>query len=217
MSTTSAMMPNIVPLDFDDLSKNWSDEQKRAYSDKVAAVQTGILIRRFRDEAGLTQSDLARRIGSTQSHISDIERGAGPQGPTVALLERIASACGMELMISVQSRSPMALEDENLFVVIVDGDTLETGFASAEAAKLPFESIAAIEGALVEGRTVLIPDFGRFQVTSRSMHWARNVTEGTAAEVQPHDEGGAVTFEAEGQFRSMLADAIKKQVEQGDG
>jgi len=62
-----------------------------------AAMRAGTMVREMRKGAGLSQGELAERIGVTQERVSEIERGAGPQGPTFALLERIAAACGWRL------------------------------------------------------------------------------------------------------------------------
>lgn len=56
---------------------------------------------RARETAGLTQSKLARRMGTTQSAIAAIESGA--RTPTVDLLERLARACGARLTISIDA------------------------------------------------------------------------------------------------------------------
>lgn len=56
--------------------------------------------RQWRVEAGLTQQQLARQIGSTQSAISRLERGNAV--PDLSTLARIASACGGSLMIGRQ-------------------------------------------------------------------------------------------------------------------
>ena len=51
-------------------------------------------IRRVRETAGLTQSDLARMIGSTQSQIGKYERGV--QDMSLSRLVQIAEALGAD-------------------------------------------------------------------------------------------------------------------------
>lgn len=63
-----------------------------------AGMRAGAIVRGMRRSVGLPQAELAKRLGVSQERVSEIERGAGPQGPTFELLERIASACGMVLM-----------------------------------------------------------------------------------------------------------------------
>ncbi|GFG70292.1 helix-turn-helix domain-containing protein [Mycolicibacter senuensis] len=54
---------------------------------------------RARETAGLTQAELARKMGTTQSAIASIESGA--RTPTVELLEHLARACGQRLTIRI--------------------------------------------------------------------------------------------------------------------
>lgn len=81
-------------------------EQVRRSQD---VLEGGSLVRRMRDMAdgrtGISQEELARRLGLSQARISAIERGGGPQGPTYELLKRIARACGLVLQPTLQPRS----------------------------------------------------------------------------------------------------------------
>src|SRR5690242_10895995 len=56
-------------------------------------------IRRARAEAGLTQAELARRTGTTQSAVSRLE--SGRLIPTLAVLERVANATGSTIRVAV--------------------------------------------------------------------------------------------------------------------
>lgn len=71
--------------------------------ERMESVSANILvayaIAYARDKAGVTQVELARRTGIDQSDISKIERGVA--NPSVATLERIATALGGELKISI--------------------------------------------------------------------------------------------------------------------
>jgi transcriptional regulator with XRE-family HTH domain len=60
----------------------------------LSALGSGRLIREARRLGGLTQADLARRLGTTQSAISNWERGRDT--PRVDTLARILEACGFE-------------------------------------------------------------------------------------------------------------------------
>lgn len=55
------------------------------------------LLRDARDRAGLSQRELARRAGTSQAMVARIERGQ--QSPSVATLERLVRACGLELRV----------------------------------------------------------------------------------------------------------------------
>lgn len=67
-----------------------------------ATAAAGELVRRMRVESGLSQSELATRIGSTQAHISELERGLGPNGPTIATLTRIIHEFGDDLVVDTK-------------------------------------------------------------------------------------------------------------------
>ncbi len=60
----------------------------------LSALRSGRLIRDARRLGGLTQADLARRLGTTQSAVSNWERGRDT--PRVDTLARILEACGFE-------------------------------------------------------------------------------------------------------------------------
>jgi transcriptional regulator with XRE-family HTH domain len=60
----------------------------------LSALESGRLIRDARRLGGLTQTDLARRLGTTQSAVSNWERGRDT--PRVDTLARILEACGFE-------------------------------------------------------------------------------------------------------------------------
>ncbi len=58
-------------------------------------------ILRAREKAGLTQAELARRVGTKQPALSRLERG-GFRTATVDTLKRIAHALDSELVITLQ-------------------------------------------------------------------------------------------------------------------
>ena len=64
------------------------------------------LLREARRRAGLTQHELARRAGTTQSAISAYETGAS--SPSVATLQRLLAATGHDLELGVSPRPTTA-------------------------------------------------------------------------------------------------------------
>jgi transcriptional regulator with XRE-family HTH domain len=60
-------------------------------------VDTGAVIRRAREEAGLSQSELAQRAGTSQAAISVYE--SGRKKPSVETLSRILTAAGARLAV----------------------------------------------------------------------------------------------------------------------
>jgi predicted transcriptional regulator len=59
-------------------------------------------VRQARERLGITQAELAARIGSTQPAIARLE--AGGVSPSLATLRRIAAALGMELVVELRAR-----------------------------------------------------------------------------------------------------------------
>lgn len=70
------------------------DRARRAYE---LAEQ----IRSLRTEAGLTQKELAERMGSSQSVVARLEGGG--VFPTIETLERVAAALGAHLQIALRA------------------------------------------------------------------------------------------------------------------
>lgn len=73
---------------------------KPAYAKADIEVRMAIQIAKARERARLTQSQLARAIGTTQSVISRIERA--DQNLTLATLSKIASALKSDLLIRLR-------------------------------------------------------------------------------------------------------------------
>jgi transcriptional regulator with XRE-family HTH domain len=71
-----------------------------ATSELLVGLEPGGLIRRSRLLAGLTQAELARRLGTTQSAVSRLERGR--EEPRLARLASILAACGVRASLTLQ-------------------------------------------------------------------------------------------------------------------
>src|SRR5450830_996347 len=54
-----------------------------------------------RSAAGLTQSDVAERIGTTQSAVARLEAGSGKHSPSLATLSKYAQALGCKLEVKL--------------------------------------------------------------------------------------------------------------------
>jgi transcriptional regulator with XRE-family HTH domain len=61
-------------------------------------ARIGPVVERLRMEVGLTQADLARRVGTTQAAISKIETGRTVPG--LELLDRLAAAIGRPITLT---------------------------------------------------------------------------------------------------------------------
>jgi transcriptional regulator with XRE-family HTH domain len=67
-------------------------------------VEAAALIRHARETAGLTQAELARRLGTSQPAIVKLERPGA--NPTVRTLDRVLRATGHRLELSAPTWSP---------------------------------------------------------------------------------------------------------------
>jgi transcriptional regulator with XRE-family HTH domain len=62
------------------------------------APTVSLLLRRARMEAGLTQAQLAARLGSTQPELARLERAGS--NPTIATVDRVLRAAGRRLQLT---------------------------------------------------------------------------------------------------------------------
>lgn len=95
----------------------WDDIKKKRRSPdsetKLAVKQDldlGQLIYDLRTEAGLSQRQLAERMGTTQSVISRLEEGGGARN-RLDTLARVATALDRHLIVSFPEKIPGTLKD----------------------------------------------------------------------------------------------------------
>lgn len=163
-------------------------------------VAVGDFVRALRHQMGLSQSDLAKRVETTQAHISELERGVGRNGPTVAILTRIVRELGDDLVIGSQK------ERDKQYATLISsaqssiGDTAESlskgreglsGIVRAFAtlrAENQNPAVKAVVGSLLTGIYLafrLAPSFSEQEIQS-----ACRLIEATASHEDPtYDEG----------------------------
>ena len=71
--------------------------ERAKFDEEAYAFYTGQVLLKARKEAKVTQTELAKRIGSTKSYISRIENGIIV--PSVATFYRIMNALGLRIEI----------------------------------------------------------------------------------------------------------------------
>ena len=76
-----------------------TQELRVSFEEASAALEAGQLVRALRNKAGLSQVQLAERLGVEQPRISAIEAGRGRDGPSYALLKRITVACELPWLL----------------------------------------------------------------------------------------------------------------------
>ena len=87
-----------------DMHKKWIKEPKyrKAYEALEEEFVMASAVIEARNRAGLTQEELARRMGTTQPVVARLESGG--TRPSMRTLERLAKATGSRLLISFQPR-----------------------------------------------------------------------------------------------------------------
>lgn len=84
------------------MTKAEREEYDRAYAEARLAVEVGERVHAAREAAGLSQRELARKMGTSQAAIDRLESGG--VGATLTTLQRVASA--LELEVSIELRPP---------------------------------------------------------------------------------------------------------------
>lgn len=83
-----------------DMSATERAEYDRTYAEAQLAADVGERIHTAREAAGLSQRELARRMGTSQAAIDRLESGG--VGATLTTLQRVASALGLEVNIELR-------------------------------------------------------------------------------------------------------------------
>jgi len=69
---------------------------RKGFARALHQIDLALLVREMREDAGLAQTVLAKKVGTTQSVIARLE-DAEYTGHSLTMLERIATACGVAL------------------------------------------------------------------------------------------------------------------------
>lgn len=77
---------------------------QRRYEEEKLNLRIAMLIYDAREEAGLSQAQLAKMIGTQQSVISRLE-DADYEGHSLGMLQRIAKALGKTLIVGFQDKN----------------------------------------------------------------------------------------------------------------
>ena len=75
----------------------------KAFARTLQQIGLALLVREMREDAAFTQSELARKVGTTQSVIARLE-DAEYTGHSLSMLERIATACGVALKLRAEKK-----------------------------------------------------------------------------------------------------------------
>ncbi len=75
-------------------------EYDQAFAEAKLAADVGERIHDAREAAGLSQRELARRMGTSQAAIDRLESGG--VGATLTTLQRVATALGLEVNVELR-------------------------------------------------------------------------------------------------------------------
>ncbi len=81
-------------------------------------------ILKARAEAGVTQAELAARMGTTQSAVARLETARGKHSPSIETLKRYASALGYRLQVRLVKEEGLTTVGEMTRSAPVDASTL---------------------------------------------------------------------------------------------
>lgn len=101
-----------------------------ATGDVATAVETpwntvGERIRRLRSSSGITVRELARRIGVSASHVSQVERGIGSF--SVPALYAVAAELGVQMHVLLDPEASAFTPADSISDVAPDGDLVAAG------------------------------------------------------------------------------------------
>ena len=95
---------------WEDIKKERGEPSEEIRAGVEQDLALGQLIYYLRIEVGLSQRELAERMGTTQSVISRLEEGGGARN-RIDTLARVATALGRHLVLSFPADVPERLED----------------------------------------------------------------------------------------------------------
>jgi ribosome-binding protein aMBF1 (putative translation factor) len=84
-----------------------SPEFKKAYYKELSRVRLAYRIAELREKRGLTQSELARKVGTTQAGISRLEN-PNYRNYSLKTLEKVANALGARLKVELEEKQRAA-------------------------------------------------------------------------------------------------------------
>ncbi len=85
-------------------------ERRAEYLEAVADEELGRRLRELRLQAGLTQAELAARVGISQPNVARLESGVNP--PNLSTLRKIADALSADVVVAFQKRAATRTDDQ---------------------------------------------------------------------------------------------------------
>ena len=76
---------------------------RKTFARTLHQIDLALLVREMREDAGLTQTELAKKVGTTQFVIARLE-DAEYTGHSLTMLEHIAAVCGAALKLHAEQK-----------------------------------------------------------------------------------------------------------------
>jgi ribosome-binding protein aMBF1 (putative translation factor) len=76
---------------------------RKTFARTLHQIDLAVLVREMRGSAELTQTELAKKVGTTQSVIARLEN-AEYAGHSLTMLERVATVCGVALKLRAEKK-----------------------------------------------------------------------------------------------------------------
>ena len=76
---------------------------RKTFARTAHQIDLAVLVREMREDASLTQVELAKKVGTTQSVIARLE-DAEYTGHSLTMLARIAAVCGIALKLRAEKK-----------------------------------------------------------------------------------------------------------------
>jgi ribosome-binding protein aMBF1 (putative translation factor) len=76
---------------------------RKTFARSLQQIDLALLVREMREDAELTQAELAKKVGTSQSVIARLE-DAEYAGHSLTMLERIAAVCGVALKLHAEKK-----------------------------------------------------------------------------------------------------------------
>lgn len=100
MRTEDYIAENSIEVEIDEFLAD--PEAKAAFEDAVARSDLAELMRKARKDSNLSQAEVAEMMGTTQSAVSDFERGE--TDPQLSTIQRYARAIGSKVRIVISGQ-----------------------------------------------------------------------------------------------------------------
>jgi DNA-binding XRE family transcriptional regulator len=82
---------------------------REGYDARDSLIRFGDTLRQLRESVGLTQEQLASKVGMSQPAVSRLESGFGPRGPEMDTVLRFVHGCEASLTVNIEPN--LALKD----------------------------------------------------------------------------------------------------------